>query len=474
MSNPPPPSEDPVAWAKHLTGAFADAIHKKRAECLTKQTRNLSLSSPPSRPPPPIPSNSSSSSRSCVRPTTPSSSSLSSPRPGLRKAKSKFTLTTSSSRSQEVGPDGLPAYTRSGATRESHPPEDVASLKFRGQLMLLANTPARYENPGLLDEALTLIPLNRIYAEAEEESQMYEAEARSLGKERGKWGYQDCVIMALLRWFKRDFFTWINNPLCPICYSETSPEGMTQPLPDETARGATRTELFKCTNMKCGTYERFPRYSDVWALLNTRRGRCGEWANCFSMLCRAVGSRVRWVWNSEDHVWTEVYSEHVNRWVHIDSCEEAWDKPRLYAEGWGKKMAYCIAFSHDGVTDVTRRYVRLQKYALPRTKCPEAVLVHILNEIRTTRRERLNPSDIKRLEKEDYLEEIEFRRFEWQALEAEATKNGARRTTAPGEKRPRQSGTTDWKHSRGENGIAPETVSPLDAPDARMMEHDGH
>jgi len=149
-----------------------------------------------------------------MRPTTSSSSSpssssssASSSQPGLRKAKSKFTLTTSSSRSQEVGPDGLPAYTRSGATKESHPPEDVASLKFKGQLMQLANTPARYENPGLLDEALTLIPLNRIYAEAEEESQMYEAEARSLGKERGKWGYQDCVIMALLR--------WVPNAFCP-------------------------------------------------------------------------------------------------------------------------------------------------------------------------------------------------------------------------------------------------------------------
>lgn len=216
MSNPPPPSEDPVAWAKHLTGAFTDAIHKKRAECLTKQARNLSLGSPPPplRPPPPIPSDNPSPSRPYMRPTTSSSSSSSSSsQPGLRKAKSKFTLTTSSSRSQEVGPDGLPAYTRSGATKESHPPEDVASLKFRGQLMLLANTPARYENPGLLDEALTLIPLNRIYAEAEEESQMYEAEARSLGKERGKWGYQDCVIMALLRWVLNTFY-----PLVSLCW----------------------------------------------------------------------------------------------------------------------------------------------------------------------------------------------------------------------------------------------------------------
>ena len=171
----------------------------------------------------------------------------------------------------------------------------------------------------------------------------------------------------------------------------------------------------------CAHVTRFPRYNHPGKLLETRRGRCGEWANCFGLVARGCGFEVRYVLDWTDHVWIEYFSHsqvlfassplfllvslalsrsfslflalsrifslfHArsrslrsstcqllnfffqNRWVHGDTCEEGHDKPLLYEHGWGKKLTYVIAFAVDGIQDVTWRYTTKQSQVLARRK----------------------------------------------------------------------------------------------------------
>ena len=292
----PQPREEllPENWAADLTQQFRRTLSTKRMNELSRRSssRKRSSSRVPSEyivdapPPPPLPQ----------RPAYDASTQTPPPLPS-RAAPLPPTVPQQSPAPEQPPP----AYSSlKNLPNVPTPPTDNKSLRFRHMLMSLSNTPCKWENPGLLDEALRVIPLQRIYDEAQEESDIFTAEAASLGPTtKAAWGYQDCVIRALMRWFKREFFEWVNNPKCSTCRSPTIARGMAAPLPDESARGANRVELYQCSHPQCQSYERLPRYNDAFVLLQTRRGRCGEWANCFSMLCRAVGSRVRWVWNAE-------------------------------------------------------------------------------------------------------------------------------------------------------------------------------
>ncbi|PFH60327.1 hypothetical protein XA68_11138 [Ophiocordyceps unilateralis] len=296
---------------------------------------------------------------------------------------------------------------------ESPLPTDRSSQKFQNLLMALSLIPLEYENPALLDEAARLLPYERLFSEAEEEDQLQKALAFSFGDGRKpEWGYDDCLIRALLRYFKTSFFAWVDKPLCSACGSKTQVFGNVSPTPVEAVDGALRVEYYLC--LACRRHELFPLYGNelfygnVWKLLKTRRGRVGEWSNCFALLCRALGARVRWVWCSEDRTWVEVYSDHQKRWVHVDPCEEAYDHPSLYSQGLDMGISYVIAFSADGATDVTRRYIHRNEYGRARDCCPEPVLLHILNEITGLRQANLDAATQKRLKLEALREQQEL------------------------------------------------------------------
>ena len=40
--------------------------------------------------------------------------------------------------------------------------------------------------------------------------------------------------------------------------------------------------------------------------------------------------QARYVMDWNDHVWTEYWSDAQQRWVHVDPCEAAYDRPLLY------------------------------------------------------------------------------------------------------------------------------------------------
>jgi peptide-N4-(N-acetyl-beta-glucosaminyl)asparagine amidase len=133
---------------------------------------------------------------------------------------------------------------------------------------------------------------------------------------------------------------------------------MAQPNAQERAGGAGRVEVYTCLR-GCQVQTRFPRYNHPGVLMSFRQGRCGEWANAFTLCAVSLGFNARYVSDWTDHVWTEIWSRSGGgQWMHCDSCEDLAGGPLVYESGWGKKLNYIVACSPDEVVDVTRRYTK--------------------------------------------------------------------------------------------------------------------
>ncbi|KAM8883871.1 peptide-N(4)-(N-acetyl-beta-glucosaminyl)asparagine amidase isoform 2-T2 [Synchiropus picturatus] len=249
----------------------------------------------------------------------------------------------------------------------------LATLQSNFQHVLL------YESPELQLKTRQHIPHEMLTAAAQQEL----TKAKTADQDC-RLGIEDFLVLQLLQWFKQDFFSWVDCLPCSGCGGRTQNAGSLSPSTDDVRWGGKRVENHFCAT--CDLSTRFPRYNHPEKLLETRRGRCGEWANCFTLCCRALGLDARYVWDSTDHVWTEVYSEAQQRWLHCDSCENVCDKPLLYEVGWGKKLAYVMAFSKEQVVDVTWRYSRKHAEVLSRrTSVREAWLVHAINGLNSNK-----------------------------------------------------------------------------------------
>ncbi|MGH0124536.1 UNVERIFIED_CONTAM: hypothetical protein FKN15_074134 [Acipenser sinensis] len=72
---------------------------------------------------------------------------------------------------------------------------------------------------------------------------------------------EDFLLLELLRWFKEEFFSWVNSLPCSKCGGQTQNAGGLPPSTDDLRWDAHRVESHYCN--QCHLTNRFPRYAVV-------------------------------------------------------------------------------------------------------------------------------------------------------------------------------------------------------------------
>ena len=256
-------------------------------------------------------------------------------------------------------------------------------------------------------------------------------------------------VKALLKWYKKEYFSWCNKPKCPKCGQNdknlTIISYTGKPNESELKYLAYKTEVYKCN--ECQIEVRFPRCNNPIILLETRTGRCSEWSNLFGAILYTCGFKVRLINNFEDHVWNEFYNQEEERWVHLDSCEQAYDTPLVYEQGWGRVMTFILGMSDDGLVEVTPRYIKDWKIVTERrSEKMEIKLAQILEEVNKKMMTGISPEEKTNIENR---RKNEIKMFE-EKIKNDLMTNDKDNNVKDEEKIGRQSGSLEWRKNRGE------------------------
>jgi hypothetical protein len=119
---------------------------------------------------------------------------------------------------------------------------------------------------------------------------------------------------------------------------------------EDSARGP--VEMLYCNSI-CNSRLRFPRYTSLKKLLETKVGRCGEMARIFAFITTLMGLKGRIALDLvRDHAWNEVMVS--NAWVPVDIPK----KLKGMEEDAGMDFTWVLAFENGQVIDVTGAYAK--------------------------------------------------------------------------------------------------------------------
>ena len=140
-----------------------------------------------------------------------------------------------------------------------------SELAFRRKLESGLVTVRRYEDVALQRKALSCVPLDRLKKEARELHQSVANEAAASVADTSttetnasaaavtptetsapEIAFEDCLMLLLIRWFKREFFKWVNQPKCEKCDGKTTNVGGDAPTDQEALWNAGNVELYRC------------------------------------------------------------------------------------------------------------------------------------------------------------------------------------------------------------------------------------